>query len=369
MAPKISVIMSVYNGGKYLFAAIDSVLAQSYPDFELIIIDDASTDDTHQILAQYAAGDDRIILLRNNVNMGLTRSLNKGLGVARGIYVARQDHDDVSLPLRFEKQIQFLDANPSTILVSCNFDVIDASGNFVRRKNLNCESVLIEWNLIFSNYLEGHSQVMFRKGPVLSLGGYRESLAYAQDYDLWQRLLRFGRVVILPEVLLNYRVHQERVTHLAADKQFENVLTVSAVKIAELSGEHIDKREVKNLWIFWCLVYRYDLIPNKSATWMAVHTRLKSIFSAFIAGRVDKDPAKKKNGARLIRRAIARRYYRWGIFELNQRLNLIRTALMFAGVVYWLRFDFITLGLGGLRRLVAQKIKTHFKGGGKCVLR
>ena len=115
---KVSVVMSVFNAEKYLAEAVDSILGQTSTDFELILIDDKSTDGSGKILTQYAQADPRVVILENRENMGLTKSLNRGLAVAKGEYIARMDADDISVPDRFAKQVAFLDENPDDSFVS-----------------------------------------------------------------------------------------------------------------------------------------------------------------------------------------------------------------------------------------------------------
>ena len=128
MAPKVSVVMCVHNGERYLYEALESVLNQTFEDFEFIIVDDASADNTPAILKEYAAQDGRIRLMRNAHNLGLTRSLNKALRLAKGEYIARQDADDISLPQRLEKQVEFLNSNSRTAVVGSWTEVIDEYG-------------------------------------------------------------------------------------------------------------------------------------------------------------------------------------------------------------------------------------------------
>ncbi|HEY9660554.1 MAG TPA: glycosyltransferase, partial [Allocoleopsis sp.] len=129
--PQISVLMAVYNGSRYVAEAIESILNQTFTDFEFLIIEDGSTDNTVQILQDYANRDPRIKLIQNEQNIGLTKSLNKGLKLAQGKYIARQDADDVSLPHRFEQQIAVFAQNPAAVLVSCSLELIDATGKTV----------------------------------------------------------------------------------------------------------------------------------------------------------------------------------------------------------------------------------------------
>ena len=126
--PQVSVIMPVYNGGRYLREAVDSILNQTFREFEFIIIDDGSTDDTWSVLTDYAAHDSQVRLIQNEANIGLTRSLNKGLAVSRAALIARQDADDISMPERLARQIAFLEMHPEVGLLGTQGDFIDADG-------------------------------------------------------------------------------------------------------------------------------------------------------------------------------------------------------------------------------------------------
>lgn len=184
-SPKVTVLMSVYNGEIYLHDAIDSILNQTFTDFEFLIINDCSTDRTAEILQSY--NDPRIKIINNEKNIGLTKSLNKGLKIARGEYIARQDADDVSAPDRLKKEIDFLRAHRDYAVV----------GTFVKVLNEDSEVILLPVSLIEdapirdffkrSNCLT-HGSTMLRKKCLLDVGFYDESIARAQDYDLWLRL-------------------------------------------------------------------------------------------------------------------------------------------------------------------------------------
>ena len=211
--PCISVIMSVYNGARFLREAVDSILQQSFTDFEFIIVDDASTDETQAILAGY--GDKRIRLLRNTQNVGLTISLNRALVVARGRYIARMDADDISLPKRFEQQVEHLDAHQDVLALGTSADIVDARGVFYRRMPVPvCHEDVVIWLLINCSIV--HGSVMFRNRADIR---YNESFKAAQDYDLWVRLLETGRMANLPEVLYLWRDHAQSVTSARYEMQ------------------------------------------------------------------------------------------------------------------------------------------------------
>ena len=135
--PAISVLMSVYNGGRYLADSIRSILDQSFGDFEFLIVDDASSDGSLEIIEEFACNDKRIVILRNECNLGLTRSLNLGLDRARGKYIARQDADDISLPKRLEKQWEFLEANHEIGVMGTAYYLINACGEIIGERSIS----------------------------------------------------------------------------------------------------------------------------------------------------------------------------------------------------------------------------------------
>lgn len=200
--PKVTVLMSVYNGRTYLAEAMESVLSQSFGDFEFLIIDDGSREPFHDIVT--ACNDNRIVLVHQH-NMGLTRSLNKGLLMARGDYIARMDADDVSVPGRLQAQVDRLDRDDRLDLVGCFFDVIDGAGTLVERKELFTDPIYRLWRLQFHNNY-GHGSIMMRKRSVVEAGMYDETLRYAQDYDLWSRLSRRDNTAMIADVLYRYRM-------------------------------------------------------------------------------------------------------------------------------------------------------------------
>ena len=231
-APKVSVIMSVYNGERYLRQAIESILGQSFGDFESIIVNDGSTDSSRAIVTSYT--DPRILLVDNELNMGLTRSLNRGLRLARGEYVARQDADDISLSQRLEKQVEFLDAHPNVALIGTWGTIINDQGQGVSLCRHPCGSSQIRWSLLFRNAFM-HGSVMFRRARVLEDVGYHdETLPFAQDYDLWSRIAYRLHVRNLSEYLYQCRVrsqsvgavHRSESRAIAAEISKRNVLSL-----------------------------------------------------------------------------------------------------------------------------------------------
>jgi hypothetical protein len=215
------VLTTVYNGARYLDEAIASILGDSFADFEYVIVDDGSTDATPELLGRAAAGDARIVVLRNDANRGIPASANRGLAVARGEYIARLDADDVSLPGRLAAEVAALDAHPEVALVSMNYETFRDDGVVLGRSQRDHPPIVVEYLLNFSNSLGGHSQVMFRRSAIEAAGGYDQSCPVSLDYDLYTRILRHGRILVLPELGMRYRVHGESISATSRGRQIE----------------------------------------------------------------------------------------------------------------------------------------------------
>jgi glycosyltransferase involved in cell wall biosynthesis len=194
--------MAVHDGERHLRAAVESILTQTLADFELVVVDDGSTDSTPAILASY--DDPRIRVVRNEVNLGLVRSLNRGLAETRGGYVARQDADDRSSPERLALQVTHLERRPELALLASAYRRIDEAGRESGDRPVPLETTAIRWRLLFLNAF-AHSSVMVRRDVVLALGGYDEAIRYGEDYDLWSRVAEQHEVAALPERLVDYR--------------------------------------------------------------------------------------------------------------------------------------------------------------------
>lgn len=188
---KISVVMSVYNAEKYLRSAIDSILKQTYGDFELILINDCSKDSSAEIIKEYQQQDERVVVLENEENMGLTKSLNRGLSIAKGEYIARMDADDICALDRFEKQNKFLDEHPDYSFVSCIARYIDENGN-PEQMRLFPETNEEIYKMMPKVDAVMHPGVMFRKKDIEKIGNYCEDFRVVQDYDLWFRGMAAG---------------------------------------------------------------------------------------------------------------------------------------------------------------------------------
>lgn len=203
--PGVTVLMPVFNGERFLREAIESVLQQTHRDFELLIINDGSTDRSREIVLSY--DDPRITFAENAKNLGLASTLNVGLGLATYELVARQDADDLSLPERLALQVDFLAKHPDVVLVGTQAMIIDEQG-FRKGRVLDraCTHDSIRWDLLFDNSFT-HSSVMFRRSTIAQLGGYDSAFRYCQDYALWTQVARHHRVANIDRCLVQYRVH------------------------------------------------------------------------------------------------------------------------------------------------------------------
>ena len=238
--PKISVVMSVYNGEKYLREAIESILKQTFSDFEFIIVNDGSTDSSLSIIQSYS--DERIRLINNEKNIGLTKSLNKALKLAGGEYIARQDAEDISLLNRFEEQMKYFEKHPETALLGTSFYKINRDGEGIGKRI----ALANPGNALFKENQFMHGSVMFRKEVIDNLGGYNELIRYSQDYELWLRIAKHYQTRNLTKALYKFRYHDSNIRltnweestlcHLLALRLTRNELGEEILKAINDSG-------------------------------------------------------------------------------------------------------------------------------------
>lgn len=232
--PKISVLMAVYNAETYLPEAIDSILKQTFSDFEFIIIDDGSTDRTTEILQQYSNKDSRIRCFQNAENHGLATSLNRGIEIARGNYIARMDGDDISLPNRLEQQIAFMENN-SQVGICGTWTKIFGIKKQYSKPPLHSDE--IKSHLFFASPF-AHPTVMMRKQVLNEYNLRYDALNQtAQDYALWAKAARYTSLANLPQVLLHYRTHSVQSSIEKKQLQLEQT---NQTRIQQLQSVGID---------------------------------------------------------------------------------------------------------------------------------
>ncbi len=240
--PKVTILMSVYNGEKFLKETLESILSQTFSNFEFIIIDDASTDKTASILKEYTKKDNRIRIIKNKKNIGLTRSLNKGIKSSQGKYIARIDAGDIALPVRIEKQIKFMKDNKEIGLLGTNYFEVNKKGKIIREISLPTNNKNIKKELIKKNPF-AHPTVLIRKLVLNKTGLYDEKLKLSQDYELWFRISQVSNLANLPEPLTKVRKTKKS---LSFQKRKEQAKT----------GIEIRKKILREgNYPFWCWIY------------------------------------------------------------------------------------------------------------------
>lgn len=244
-APTITVLMAVYNGEEYLRPAIDSILSQTFRDFELVIINDCSTDGTEGILESY--DDRRIVRIDNAANRGLTKSLNIGIERAQGKYLARMDADDVAHPRRLETQLRYLEEHGDTGVVGSIARLIDGQGRQGEVIRYPLEPGHVRWTLCFSNAFV-HPSVMIRTDLLKQVSGYDTRIMYAQDYDLWCRLSRVTKLANLDEVLTCLRRHEKAISRSKYSQQLASACGTSQRYVSAILGENVAPDVIENIY-------------------------------------------------------------------------------------------------------------------------
>jgi glycosyltransferase involved in cell wall biosynthesis len=231
-ADLISVLMPVYNAGAYLAQAVESVLSQTYRRFELIAVNDGSTDGSLGVLRQYAERDGRVRLV-SRPNTGYSVALNEALGLAEGSLLARMDADDVAAPERLERQAAYLAAHPDCVAVGCRVLLVDGAGEPLIEPVVETDHEGISRELFKGHGgVIPHPGLMARASAVRALGGYRVDFEPAEDLDLYLRLAEVGRLANLPEILLKYRQHHRSVSYRRLEEQQRRATAAVAEALA-----------------------------------------------------------------------------------------------------------------------------------------
>jgi glycosyltransferase involved in cell wall biosynthesis len=262
--PAVSVVMPVRNGGPYLAEAVESILGQDFRDFEFVIVDDGSTDDTPRQLEAYAARDGRIRVFRQN-GLGIVGALNRGMAEARADLIARMDADDFALEQRLGRQVRHLGENPDCVAVGARILLIDSEGWPISQMCTERTHEEIDaTNLRGGGAAINHPAVMFRAKIFRDLGGYRQEMIYAEDLDLWLRMAEVGRLYNLPDVLLHYRMHAKSIGHARATEQHRQWRLAAQEAIHRRGGVPAEAKETEEKasrpadhhirWAWWALM-------------------------------------------------------------------------------------------------------------------
>jgi glycosyltransferase involved in cell wall biosynthesis len=283
--PKISVVMPVWNGERYLREAVESILNQTFHDFEFIILDDGSTDRTPEILAEFAARDSRVRVIRL-AHEGIVIALNRGVAEANAQWIARMDADDIARPERLARQWEALRKNPEAVLCHTHIHIIGdrkyvtPAGRFIRTKALLALRLCFQCPIV-------HPTVIFSKAAFIECGGYVPEERHAEDYGLWGRLLMTGEVIGCAEPLLDFRVHADSISKIKSDTQqrlaeqiakrhcqkFGNFTTDEAETIYQILVNGSRRHGAKN-WLVFMLRYAPRFRWHTIELWAWLFSRL-----------------------------------------------------------------------------------------------
>tara|TARA_B100000315_G_scaffold257079_1_gene304714 strand:- start:194 stop:1243 length:1050 start_codon:yes stop_codon:yes gene_type:complete len=270
--------MPVYNGQKFLGAAIESILNQTFTDFEFLIVDDLSTDVSVDIIKTY--DDQRIRLYENYKNLGQAETMNRGLKLAKGKYIARMDQDDIAISLRLEKQVGYFKAHPNLGVLGTHVRIVDeARGtNAVRsRPRTNYEN---QWRLLYVTSVM-HPSVMFRRGLFLKYGGYNNEYSPAEDYEYWSRLSQFTEIHQLPDVLMKLRIHEANTSISNRSNQLKNTLKIRISNINRLFAHQLESTGLKHI-----VDYISGNYSSSPSWWLTVSSSMASMYQLFCFDKV-----------------------------------------------------------------------------------
>ncbi|MEM0951666.1 MAG: glycosyltransferase [Cyanobacteria bacterium P01_H01_bin.74] len=265
-SPKISVLITAFNEECYLSLALDSLLAQTFDDFEIILINDGSTDQTQTIIEHYCQKDSRVVACHLHKNGGRVAGLNKAAELATGKYYAIMDSDDYSCTTRLDKQYAFLEKNPSLGMTASFFNQIDSRGVIIKTVDKLPENQEILKEILYQDNPICHGTVMVRASVFHQLGGYRPAFCSTEDYDFYLRLLDISAIGIVPEVLYHYRVHgnslsSKRLLQLQM-KHLAQVLSVERRSPMVENGTGLPRCGQDSLQAQPCLADQHDYVQQ-----------------------------------------------------------------------------------------------------------
>ena len=338
--PNISVLLPAFNAEKHIESAIQSILTQTYSNFEMIVLNDGSSDRTEEIIQSFK--DPRIIYIKNQKNIGLVNTLNKGLKIAKGKYIARMDADDISYVDRFSKQYSFLENNPSYVICSSSRKDFNDFNTKVHISYMPVSDSAIRISSIFSPPFT-HPSAMFRKDVVLKNKlFYDENFKYSEDYDLWVRLLIYGKGYNFNEVLLAYRNTPGSQT-FNGTKDFGNrKKIISSIQGKALKSLGIELNEDELDFVFYLSLSDYIRIINFNKYSIEfIHTFFSKIEAKLAQEFV--------NNKTTISHILGKKYLKILILNRNRlsighKLKLIIHKFTFFGLMYLIRERFAIRG-------------------------
>lgn len=248
ISPEISVIMSCFNAADFLAESIESILHQTFTDFEFILINDGSSDNSLDIIKKYSIKDNRIIVI-NKENSGLTDSLNVGISSSHGRWIARLDADDIALPTRLEEQIAFINKYSDIVLLGSDFIEINQYGKVIKEQSYPMQHNALLTNLRSLRRFFPHSSAIYRSDIVTKVGRYNPKIVCAEDWDLWLRLAENGKIACLNRPLVKIRKHSQQVSHAGGGRtQALHALAASVCHYLRCKGVHDPSANNDTFW-------------------------------------------------------------------------------------------------------------------------
>ena len=336
--PLVTVLMSAFNDAAHLSEAVQSILDQTFADFEFLIIDDGSTDETQDLLRSISGS--RVRIVRNEKNLGLTRSLKRGVELARGCYIARIDADDTAFPWRLNQQVAFLENHPEVGILGGACWQVDEQGRPLRLHRCPGTDLEIRWAGLFTNPFV-HSTVMLRRDALLQNKlNYDEGFSTAQDYDLWTRVLRHCQGANLPEPLIRYLI-REGVTRQNRQQQLLNAFEIATRTLRqELPEFTATAEEIRRLIDFFYL--SWGKLPGETRCWRETVSLYWSLLDVFATKHPNRRLIRKlrQTQARQILGALRQRGFPNGwlatVFQILRANPLIPVRLLSEAVVAFL---------------------------------
>lgn len=276
--PLVSVLMAVYNGEKYIAQSIESILIQTFQDFEFIIIDDGSKDNSLKIIKEYQNKDNRIKFIENKENIGLPASLNKGLEIAKGKYIAREDADDFSLPERLRLQCDYMENHHSISLLGADCGYIDINGHLIYETIHFSQIKDFFNNILNQKTIFPHGVAFIRTETIKALGGYNENFYYSQDVELWLRFIKNNyKLAVLPKIIYLLRLTSEKnkkksygqeqfgkfirnlYLHPGPQKEIDNIINTKSGEILKRVNKDQFKGNKNYLANYWFFIARLSI--------------------------------------------------------------------------------------------------------------
>jgi len=244
--PLVSVVMPVYNRQEYVADAIESILSQTFTDFEFIIVDDGSTDHSLDIIESFVKKDNRIRVVKNNNNIGVAKTRNIGIELAKGKYIAFMDSDDVSHPDRFQRQVSYLENNPEIFVLGTSYAIINSTGEVISTHQTKLSPIEVRWALISKSAIVNPSTMS--RNEIFKVHGFQHlEMKAASDYDLWNRVCDKFNIENLPDVLIYFRDHKERLSNTLKDNQKTNAIKIIRNRVKHLTGIYLSDEQIRGL--------------------------------------------------------------------------------------------------------------------------